>query len=149
MKSICVSAWWMYIFFLNGQLIIHTILPFVYKVIRCFLNSSCSFLLCNTHLYRSLWMRYLWVLVKWVVKHGSGREFRNWKPVFFITSKYIFILIEIRTHDSACIYVYSLIISSRNIVYIRKLNRSLFSLLVKWVESPVLTFLCFKAVLQL
>ena len=37
-----------YLYFFNGQLIIHMILYFVCKVIRWFFNICCSFLLCNT-----------------------------------------------------------------------------------------------------
>ena len=67
-KKHCVSAGWMfklsvvYIYIFNEQLIINMILYFVHvcKVIRCFLNICCSFLLCNTqvtcYLYRSLYV---------------------------------------------------------------------------------------------
>ena len=92
----------------------------------------------------------LGVLVKWVVKPGPGREFRNWKPGFCLYhQKYTFNQIEIHTHDSVYVYVYSLTISAWNIGYFSKYHRLLFSRMVKWVASPDLTFLCFKVVFQL
>ena len=69
-----------------------------------------------------LCLGWKWVLVKWVVKPEPGREFRNSKPFCFF-------------------------IKPLKSMYFRKY------LLgwdwMKWVASPVLTFFCFKAVLQL
>ena len=57
LRSLCVSAGWMYklsvvyLYFFNGQLIIQMILYFVWKVNSVFfLNICCSFLMCNTQL---------------------------------------------------------------------------------------------------
>ena len=61
----------------------------------------------------------------------------------------MFMLTDIHTHDSVPINVYSLTISTLNVL----VNITNFCFIewnwMKWVASLVLKFLCFKAVLQL
>ena len=68
-----------------------------------------------------IWWKCTWVLVKWVLNQGPGREIRYWIPGFLIQhQKYMFILTDIQTHDLVFLNVYSQRISTWNIGYLSK-----------------------------
>ena len=69
------------------------------------------------------------MLVKWEVKPGPGRAgpgISKLKTVFFFHQKYMFMLTDIHIHDSVHLNLYSLIISTLNILVNTLYHRLLF-----------------------
>ena len=122
----------MFAYFSSCQCVYNTAFAFLCSVYMFFVRCILFLFLVFSYVYRT-GFHLNRVLVKWVVKPGPGREFWNWKPGFcFYHQKYTFNQIEIHTHDSVYVYVYSLTISAWNIGYFSKYHRVLlFSRMVK------------------